>query len=135
MLVDYPQPIFIYRENERVANLPQGFEVAKRGKSWVLIVDFECRRAAIVRNQSVLNQFSRNQFKPASYRQGCISLNGDAAFKMKSRRNWWRRRGLQGKSSNPTRSVSLQWSPYGRLRHSQGPIGGRLPLRTRAGRE
>src|SRR5260370_435915 len=110
MLVDYPQPIFIYRENERVANLSQGFEVAERGKSWVLVVRVERGTAT-----SVGNPLARYRFQSASYGHGRARLDADSAFKMKSRRNRRRRRGLQGKSS--TLSLSVRRSPYLRRRH------------------
>src|SRR6201988_3959463 len=51
VLVYDPQAIFVYREDEGVANLAQWLERAKSGESGLLFADVEGRRTSVVRNR------------------------------------------------------------------------------------
>src|SRR5258708_6295957 len=99
MLVDDPQPVFVHRKNERVANLTQRPERAESRQRRLFVpcvfLSFKFRSASIVGNR-----FVEVGLESSSHRNRSVRLDSNSTLELEpGRRQRWNRR-LQTKAGS-----------------------------------
>ena len=124
VLVDDPESVFVYGEDERVTDLSQRTQRRERGQRGIFFgcgVCVERRRAAVVGNY-FWNRIGEAGVHSASHGNSRIGLDGDSTFELKARRNWRRDRRLQCESRAACGIIECA------RRFACGEVGGRLPF-------
>ena len=126
VLVDDPEAVFVYGEDERVADLAERAEGGERGQGGIFVVGIfrgvEGGGAAVVGNR-LRDCLGEAAFESPGYRDGGVRLDGDSAFELEARgdgRSCW---GLQGEAAVGGFVRNAGWGIGGR-----GEVGWGLPF-------